>query len=594
MKITASNNPFIVLYQAMWHYSRGFRYQIPIFLTLLVLGLGMTQFLPYFMGKIINELQFLLTQKHHSKLTIYKWLAVYATFALGFWFLHAPGRILERRFAFRVRTSCLNDLYHRVQSLPMSWHQDHHTGNVLNRIQVAAGGLHGFTEQQFVAIQSFLKIFVPFCFLVYLAWPLAVLCLCSGSIALFVVRTYDQILIPIFKRMRDFGHDLSALLFDYIANIQTIITLRLGIHTEREVDKRLQQQRDIFYEEAKWNEFKWWTIDTLVNLNRVLAIAYIVWSFQHGKMSMEIGLVFTLIQYLENFSGVFFDIGGRYEQIVRQTNDYKSSELIHLAYDEYNTIPQEEEETAPSFTNIEVQNLVFAYKGKQHGRLDHVSLSLHKGQRVALVGASGSGKSTTMKLLRGLYPVDEGKLLIDGVEQPDVSALKVLTTLIPQEPEIFENSIRYNITMGVNQDEADIMRACEISCFDTVLAQLPHGLDTDIREKGVNLSGGQKQRLALARGVFAIQESGVILFDESTSSVDGVTEQRIYNNIFTAFPDKCLVASIHRLHLLNQFHYIYVFDQGRIAQSGTLEDLLAHEGLFKTMWRAYQNAQEPS
>ncbi len=592
MKITTSNNPFVVLYQAMWYYGRGFRWQMPVFMTLLVLGMGMTQFLPYFMGKIISELQYLYSEAHHSRVTIYKWIGVYAFFALGFWFLHAPGRILERRFAYRLRNKCFNDLYHRVQSLPMSWHADHHTGNVLNRVQVAAGGLHQFTEQQFVTIQSFLKIFVPFCFLVIMAWPLAVLCVCSFGIALFVITRYDRVLLPLFKKMRDMGHDFSALLFDYLANIQTIITLRLGLHTEREVNKRLEMQRDVFYDEAKWNEFKWWTIDSMVNFNLIIAILYVVWQFQHGRIT-EIGVVVTLISYLQNFSGVFFDIGGRYEQLMRLTNDYKSSEIIHLAYDEYNSGLVAEELTAPPFDAIRIQDLNFAYKGKQNGKLEHISLDLKKGQRVALVGASGSGKSTAMKLLRGLYPVESGTLLIDGVEQPDMAALKILTTLIPQEPEIFENSIRYNITMGVEQDEAAINRACEIACFDTVLAQLPHGLDTDIREKGVNLSGGQKQRLALARGVFAIQESGVILFDESTSSVDGVTEQRIYNNLFAAFPDKCLIASIHRLHLLNQFHYIYVFDQGRIAQEGTLDELLQHEGLFKTLWRAYQNSQEP-
>jgi ATP-binding cassette subfamily B protein len=164
--------------------------------------------------------------------------------------------------------------------------------------------------------------------------------------------------------------------------------------------------------------------------------------------------------------------------------------------------------------------------------------------------------------------------------------------LIPQEPEIFENTIRYNITMGVSYDDADILKACKIACFDTVLEQLSHGLNTDIREKGVNLSGGQKQRLALARGVFAAQDSDIILLDEPTSSIDGLTERQIYGNLFKAFKGKVIIASIHRLHLLNEFDSIYMFEQGRVVESGSLDDLLNQTGPFKRLWDAYQTGDE--
>jgi ABC-type multidrug transport system fused ATPase/permease subunit len=156
---------------------------------------------------------------------------------------------------------------------------------------------------------------------------------------------------------------------------------------------------------------------------------------------------------------------------------------------------------------------------------------------------------------------------------------------MPQEPEIFENTLAYNVTLGLPCREDEIRRVCELAHFTDVLRQLPEGLQTDIKEKGVNLSGGQKQRLALARGILAAKDSQLVLLDEPTSSVDPVTEARIYQNLFKAFAGKAVVSSIHRLHLLEQFDYIYVLDKGTIVDEGSFEQLLAHSELFKKMWQ---------
>jgi ATP-binding cassette, subfamily B, bacterial len=114
---------------------------------------------------------------------------------------------------------------------------------------------------------------------------------------------------------------------------------------------------------------------------------------------------------------------------------------------------------------------------------------------------------------------------------------------------------------------------------------LPQGLQSDIREKGVNLSGGQKQRLALARGILAARDSALVLLDEPTSSVDPRTEALIYEGLFKAFRDKAIVSSIHRLHLLAQFDYVYVLHQGRIVSQGTFEHLRDYDPAFGEMWR---------
>jgi ABC-type multidrug transport system fused ATPase/permease subunit len=220
--------------------------------------------------------------------------------------------------------------------------------------------------------------------------------------------------------------------------------------------------------------------------------------------------------------------------------------------------------------------------------LHNIQLNIERGKRIALIGASGSGKSTLFALLRGLHQPEEGACFkVDGAVYP-LDSLHGTITLFPQEPEIFENTIEYNVTLGLPFSEEEIMKVCEQAHFSEVIKQLPQGLLTDIREKGVNLSGGQKQRLALARGILAARDSDVILLDEPTSSVDSKTEAMIYDKLFNTFSDKAIISSMHRLHLLDRFDYIYVLDQGRIIEEGTLDHLLLTSHVFKELWH-HQN-----
>ncbi|MBL8213996.1 MAG: ABC transporter ATP-binding protein, partial [Bryobacterales bacterium] len=247
--------------------------------------------------------------------------------------------------------------------------------------------------------------------------------------------------------------------------------------------------------------------------------------------------------------------------------------------------------------SIELQNLNFSHQesyqpGKSPHSLHDIHLKLQRGRRIAFIGESGSGKSTLLAILRGLYEPQPGlRLSLDG--QPlTLPSLNETTTLFPQEPEIFENTIRYNITLGLPFDDADLAAVARTAHFDSVLASLPKGLDSNIQEKGVNLSGGQKQRLALARGILAARQSDIVLLDEPTSSVDPKTEAEIYHNLFAAFEDKVVISALHRLHLLRHFDEIYVLANGRIVEHGSLDHLLSHGPIFQTLWRHQSEAAE--
>jgi ABC-type bacteriocin/lantibiotic exporter with double-glycine peptidase domain len=212
-------------------------------------------------------------------------------------------------------------------------------------------------------------------------------------------------------------------------------------------------------------------------------------------------------------------------------------------------------------------------------------MRIEKGQRIALIGESGSGKSTLLALLRGLFsPQTQSFVKINDSETENFETIANNVTLLPQDPEIFENTILYNITLGLKFNDEEIADACHAAQFDTVVKKLPHGFETNIQEKGVNLSGGQKQRLALARGILAAKSSDLVLLDEPTSSIDPRTERNIYEKLFRAFEGKTVISSLHRLHLLHYFDYVYILKDGCIVDKGTFDELRRYSLVFKELW----------
>jgi ABC-type multidrug transport system fused ATPase/permease subunit len=169
-------------------------------------------------------------------------------------------------------------------------------------------------------------------------------------------------------------------------------------------------------------------------------------------------------------------------------------------------------------------------------------------------------------------------------------SLGPLSTLVPQDAEAFEGTILDNITFGADYSADAIAAALRISGFDSVVASLPQGVETLINERGINLSGGQKQRMALARGILAAQASSLLLLDEPTSSLDPMTEARIFADLKQAVPDACIVAAVHRLNLLSRFDQVVLMEAGRVIDTGNVADLLDRQPLFRELWQRSTSA----
>ncbi len=288
--------------------------------------------------------------------------------------------------------------------------------------------------------------------------------------------------------------------------------------------------------------------------------------------------------YLKNITNSFFDFGGRYDSVVKQKTSILNAEEIE------NIGEKNSKKILKKFKNWEkiyIKKLEFSYTGKKYD-IDIENIFLEKGQKIAIIGESGGGKTTFLKTLHGLYLDVNAQVEIDKkTYQTNFSDINIESMLVPQDPELFSSTIQENITFGMDFSNSEISEFLKIAKAEEFVQKLPQGLKSVVNEKGVNLSGGQKQRIALARALLFAQKKQLILLDESTSSVDPENEVQIYKNIFQKFSHTTIIASIHKMNLLKYFDTIVIFKEGKISDSGSFEKLLQKNSEFKKDWEDY-------
>jgi subfamily B ATP-binding cassette protein MsbA len=224
------------------------------------------------------------------------------------------------------------------------------------------------------------------------------------------------------------------------------------------------------------------------------------------------------------------------------------------------------------------------YHDEDHKVLDDVSFRLEKGKKLALVGLSGSGKSTIMSLLLGLYDSHQGDILIDGVSIKDYSLhdIRSLFGLVSQDIFLFHDTIRENLTMGQKFTDAELNRALEISYAREFVDKLPQKLETVIGDRGMRLSGGQQQRLTIARAF--LHNSEILLFDEATSALDNESEKIVQKALERIAGNKTVIAVAHRLSTIQNFDYIYVMKEGKIVEAGEHQALITKKGEYAKLY----------
>jgi len=232
---------------------------------------------------------------------------------------------------------------------------------------------------------------------------------------------------------------------------------------------------------------------------------------------------------------------------------------------------------------ISVEDVFFCY-GEGLNVLDGVSLSIAEGEKVALVGASGGGKSTLVQIILGLYPANSGELYFDGVNLKDIglSVVRENVATVLQQPAMFNDSIRENLSLGREVDDQSIWQALEIAQMKQVVEEMPERLDSIIGRSGIRLSGGQRQRLAIARMILA--DPRVVILDEATSSLDTETEALLHEAMHAFLQNRTTLIIAHRLSAVKQADRVLVFDAGKIIDEGHHLELIKREGLYRDLY----------
>ena len=570
------------LYREMWAYAAGARAPLALAFALLVSSQLVKLAVPWLAAQAIDTLQRGGGTVLGASLP---WLgAILAAFAFS-WALHGPGRVLERKVAIRVGNAITARLYARLMATPLAWHDQHHPGELQHRMAQSSHALYDFTQSQFLYLQSAVNLVGPLLALALLSPLCGGVALLGFVVVASILFAFDRTLMRLAHAENAAARRYGAALLDCLGNIATLLSLGLTDSSERTLARRRDAVNAPLTRGIVLNEWKWCAVDLLTVFLSWLLVAVYAWQVG-GAGAMLLGSIFMVYQYAQQASWVVCGMASNLQGFARMRTDFAAGDAIWAAPRPAHPL-ERRADGDDGWRRIDVRDVCYAHPVRDGERraagIRHAMLTLHRGERVALVGPSGSGKSTLLRLLAGLYEAERGHVEIDGVAHLGLGEVGARATLIPQEAQVFEGSVRENIAFDEAHAPAAIVAATQISGFDGVLATLPEGLETAVAQGGFNFSGGQRQRLCLARGVLAARHSSVLLLDEPTSALDPLTEAIVYRRLDATFPRACIVAAVHRMSLLAHFDRVVLMVAGEVVDAGSVDELLARQPLFRTM-----------
>ena len=491
------------------------------------------------------------------------------------------GNLLFARVSYSIVRDIRRDAFANMERLGMSYFDKTPSGSIVSRLtndtetisDMFSGLLSSFISAIFIFVTTLYTMMV-------LDFRLTGLVLLFLPLIFILVNLYRKKSVKIIEKTRSFLSDINSKLAESIEGIRIIQAFNQ--------EKRLQEEFDEINEEHYVYANRSVALDALflrpaMSLLKLLGYAILMAYFGYRGLyiGMTAGTMYAFIQYINRLFDPLIEVTQNFS--ILQTSMVSAGRVFALI-DQSNYEPvQADSELAIREGNIRFEHVCFSYDGVNQ-ILDDISFSVKKGETIAFVGHTGSGKSSIINVLMRFYEFQSGRVLIDNVDIRNYShqELRKNMGLVLQEPFLYHGTIKSNIAMYQEISDEEVKAAAEFVDADAFIQELPQGYNSPVSERGSSFSTGQRQLLAFARTVAS--QPKILILDEATANIDSETETLVQNSLEKMRKGRTTIAIAHRLSTIQDANCIYVLDKGRIIESGTHEELLTLGGTYHKMY----------
>lgn len=491
------------------------------------------------------------------------------------------GNLLFARVSYSIVRDIRRDAFANMEKLGMSYFDKTPAGSIVSRLtndtetisDMFSGILSSFISAVFIFLTTLYTMLV-------LDFRLTALVLFFLPLIFLLVNLYRKKSVKIIEKTRSLLSDINSKLAENIEGIRIIQAFNQ--------EKRLQSEFDEINQEHLVYAYCSVALDALflrpaMSLLKLLGYAVLMAYFGYRGLYLGItaGTMYAFIQYINRLFDPLIEVTQNFSTL--QTSMVSAGRVFALIDERTYEPLQENGQADVKEGNIRFEHVCFSYDGK-HPILDDISFSVNKGETIAFVGHTGSGKSSIINVLMRFYEFQSGRVLLDGVDIRNYSQeeLRKNIGLVLQEPFLYHGTIKSNIAMYQNLSDEQVQAAASFVDTDSFIQDLPLGYDSPVSERGSSFSTGQRQLLAFARTVAS--QPKILILDEATANIDSETESLVQASLAKMRQGRTTIAIAHRLSTIQDANCIYVLDKGRIIESGTHEELLALGGTYHKMY----------